>query len=177
MDMLHVQSISTHLLTDKTNKSQQHSRIIKMGTPALIRFRKRLRNGKCHTIACVSHSLDGHLSKTGFELASFLMGFTTFNAFTPSDRTLGRVANGIECLAAQWIAHAKKEAGYVYVVSANTSNEAFTYTINLEDDTGELSITARFIDFQLNKDKVRRFMSREQFLDLCRKAKENDDTK
>jgi hypothetical protein len=72
-----------------------------------------------HTEICVMYrQYDGYLSGHGKELALFLDGYKIVNGL--SVNPIGKVANGVDCLAAQMIAHFKEKPGNIYLRPAGT---------------------------------------------------------
>lgn len=72
---------------------------------------------------------DGYPTGHGHELKEFLQGFSIVNGLS-GDAQL-KIANGMDCLAAQIIAHFKKEAGGFYLHAAGTRDcgEEYLYSV------------------------------------------------
>lgn len=89
---------------------------------------------------------DGYLSGRGQELAKFLEGIKIVNGFGTEDKP-GEVANGMSCLAAQWIAHEKKSVGGVYIeppTDGIPEDSWVEYVYDVKwDGKGSVTITAR----------------------------------
>jgi hypothetical protein len=64
-------------------------------------------------LVCLYRQYDGYLEGHGLELAAFLTRGTLVNGLGGKDN--GTVFNGMGCLAAQMVAHFKKEAGQFYL--------------------------------------------------------------
>lgn len=64
-------------------------------------------------ILCLYRQYDGYPSGHGAELAEFLNGFTVVNGL--GAKTERKIANGVGCLAAQLVAHFKKDPGQFYI--------------------------------------------------------------
>jgi hypothetical protein len=88
-------------------------------------------------IAVLYRQFDGYPSGHGEELAKFLGGFKIVNGFS-SGAEVGKVANGMGCLAAQLVAHFKKSVGGIYLHSAGTrdAGEEFIYFVRVGPDIG-----------------------------------------
>lgn len=69
---------------------------------------------------------DGHPASHGLQLSNFLKPLTLMNGTGPVD-----TANGMNCLAAQIIAHFKVGSGNFYLYAAGTRDmgEEFIYTV------------------------------------------------
>lgn len=67
-------------------------------------------------ILCVYRQYDSYPEGHGIDLAEFLEPFTLVNGIPVGDTR--KLANGMGCLAAQFVAHFKKEAGGFYVEPA-----------------------------------------------------------
>ena len=72
---------------------------------------------------------DGYVSGHGKELADFLLFDEITNGIPVGDKR--RIANGMGCLAAQLVAHFKKEAGgfYLYPVGETNCGQEYEYHI------------------------------------------------
>jgi hypothetical protein len=97
-----------------------------MGTRSLTRFITQHGDEKI-AITCVYRQYDGYPSSHGIELADFLMSGTMTNGIS-GDR---KQFNGIGCLAAQFIAEFKKDAGGIYIHTADSKNcgEEYVYEV------------------------------------------------
>lgn len=97
-----------------------------MGTRSIVKF---VEDGD--VIVQIYQQYDGYPSGVGKELAKFLAPFTIVNGFGHGDDT-GKTANGVGCLAAQFIAKFKTDVGGLYVISANVKNagQDYEYTVD-----------------------------------------------
>lgn len=79
-------------------------------------------------IAVMYRQFDGYPEGHGRELAEFLAGFRITNGFREA---APKLANGMECLAAQILARFKTETGNIYLHPAGTRNcgEEFRYLV------------------------------------------------
>lgn len=75
-------------------------------------------------IACLWRHYDGYPQVHGKELIDFLKGFKIVNGIRGND---GKVANGMECLAAQLVAHFKQGVGDFYLNNFYDSPEEVPY--------------------------------------------------
>ncbi len=87
-------------------------------------------------ICVLYRQYDGYPTGHGAELKSFLEGMQLVNGLGLGDQN--RMANGMDCLAAQLIAYLKTEPGGFYLYPAGTRDcgEEYIYTVYL--DTGKL---------------------------------------
>jgi hypothetical protein len=94
-----------------------------MGTRSTVKFIEQVKDEKTNKVkenvmCAIYQQWDGYASGVGLELAEFLNDIEMVNGIS-SDRTMGKIANGIGCLSAQYIAHIKKEVGSVYMTYAD----------------------------------------------------------
>lgn len=92
---------------------------------------------------------DGYPSGAGVEIAKFLKPFTVVNGYG-SDALLGQIANGMGCLAAQFVALFKTAVGNYYIVEPSlgaNSGEEFVYIV----DNSKSGITLTVVDVWENK--------------------------
>ena len=101
-----------------------------MGTRSTVRFYSEF--DKEEPIVSVYQQYDGYIEGVGHNLANFLKNKTIINGFG-IDQTMNKgFANGIECLAAQYVAENKTEIGGFYLTT--------------KDDYQEYNYEVRFID-------------------------------
>jgi hypothetical protein len=105
-----------------------------MGTRSLIHFKE---DGK--TFCTVYRQFDGYPSGRGLELAEWLSNITVVNGLTGDGK---HVANGLGCLAAQWIAHEKDGPGGIYMVPPGKEPdlEEYTYDVDVNFDTRQVTL-------------------------------------
>ena len=96
------------------------------------------KGGRQVPIYKMHRQFDGYPEGHGVELAEFLADFTMMNGLTP-DRN-GKIANGMDCLAAQMIAHFKTEPGNIYVMSVEIENAGQEYEYHVQLEYGQLII-------------------------------------
>ena len=96
-----------------------------MGTRSLTVFGKGV-----DEIVVMYRQMDGYPTGHGQELAEFLDGFTVVNGYSFADNR--KIANGLNCLAAQVIAHFKNGVGGFYLYPANTRDcwEEYIYIVS-----------------------------------------------
>ncbi len=76
------------------------------------------------------NQFDGYIEGVGYDLAKFLKDYKVVNGMT-GDRT--NIANGIDCLALQYISKFKTKPGNMYIVGEECE-ESYNYTVYLDDD-------------------------------------------
>ena len=103
-----------------------------MGTRSTTKFIEKFEDTKTgkteeRTICAIYQQFDGYPSGVGMQIAEFLKDIDVVNGMS-GDRTMGKVANGIGCLSAQYIALNKDEAGNLYMTNPDDSQE-YNYEI------------------------------------------------
>ena len=100
-----------------------------MSTRALVRFVDE----KDEVTTVIYKHYDGYPEDFGLDLATFLSDMTIVNGISLKENR--RIANGIECLAAQVVAFFKQGVGDVYIYSSNTlaSNTGAEYVYTVKD--------------------------------------------
>lgn len=99
-------------------------------------------------LAVMYRQYDGYPSGHGDELASFLSRITPCNGIPlipkDSDSSSPLYANGMDCLAAQVIAHFKDGPGNIYLMRAGTRDcgEEYVYTVFIKDKTIHMTVQA-----------------------------------
>ena len=118
-----------------------------MSTRSLVRFAKReegvsfSKHPERVEVQVYKH-YDGYPSGHPVELAEFLEGFKIVNG-VPFDGDHSRMANGLGCLAAQYIAAFKMAPGDLYIENPDTEHdwiEYITYVWGTEDKDIWMSI-------------------------------------
>jgi len=131
-----------------------------MGTRSLIYFKET--SGEA--VACIYQQFDGYPSCVGLELAKFLTGITIINGISGGQDVLGKFgkfANGMGCLAAQFIATQKNRVGGLYMISTEEPQDAGQdYEYHVYPD----KVVVRDYDSQIFSG------DHEQFLAFCKKA-------
>lgn len=83
-------------------------------------------------IVVVYNQYDGYPSGYGLELAKFLSGFKVTNGIS-ANKESKKIANGMECLAAQLVVNFKTDVGGVYLYTAKTRRmgDEYLYEVSL----------------------------------------------
>lgn len=104
------------------------------------------------TVTTVYNHWDGYPDGLGGDLISFLSDVRVVNGLSNDGR---KVANGMECLAAQVIDMLKDGPGdvYLYPPDTNGMGEEYTYTIYLSDNSVRLRCVGDGEVFNLNMTK------------------------
>jgi len=116
-----------------------------MGTRSLVHFWDETGDVVLTTIC---RQYDGYPECRGLMLAKFLTDIRMVNGIPVSIDT-SMMANGIGCLAAQWIAVEKEGVGgvYIYAAGADDCGEEYVYNVRLlEDDTLEVEVICTYSD-------------------------------
>ncbi len=82
--------------------------------------------------------MDGYPSGHGKELADFLDGFNVVNGISSKDE--GKIANGMNCLAGQLIAHFKKAPGGFYLYPVDNRDYGQDYEYHIYHIDGKIKI-------------------------------------
>jgi hypothetical protein len=90
-----------------------------MGTRSLTYVYERYDNNNT-PVVCMYRQYDGYLEGHGLELATFLTRGRLVNGLSGKDQI---VFNGMGCLAAQMVAHFKKESGNFYLHSTESDQD------------------------------------------------------
>lgn len=128
-----------------------------MGTRSLVVFQERDTDGHLIRYVVIYEQYDGYLEGVGFKLASFLKNIRMVNGIRADERD--RVANGMGCLAAQYIADSKNGPGQLYIEDCSRSlDEEFNYVVTYDRTLGEFIIN---VNNGENK-------TVEEFYDMCK---------
>lgn len=95
-------------------------------------------------LVCMYRQFDDYPSGHGAELAEFLGSSKMVNGISPEDE---KVFNGVECLAAQMVAHFKKGPGGIYLMVPELDadhGQEYEYHIEHADARG---LVIRVIEF------------------------------
>ena len=109
-----------------------------MGTRSLTKVIETWENKKGKKqrkpITTMYRQFDGYLDGHGLELAEWLSQYTVVNGIGMNETR--KVANGIDCLAAQMFAYFKTEAGNIYCMHPDAEDcwEEYLYEISEGDD-------------------------------------------
>jgi len=106
-----------------------------MGTRSTIKFYS---NSEKEPVLCVYQQYDGYIDGVGHDLANFLKNKKIINGF--SNQTIeDGFANGMGCLAAQFVAEKKTKIGGFYMTTKDDSQD-YDYIVNLIDGNIEISV-------------------------------------
>ena len=91
-----------------------------MGTRSTVKFIEQVKDRETKltkevTLVSIYQQYDGYASGVGLTLAEFLNEVKMVNGISSRDE--GKLANGIGCLSAQYIAHIKEGVGGVYITN------------------------------------------------------------
>ena len=78
-------------------------------------------------VASMYRQYDGYLSGHGLDLKQAFGKMKVVDGYSPEDKT--SIANGLDCLAAQIVAHFKKGVGGVYLDSSDYMLQEYTYIL------------------------------------------------
>jgi hypothetical protein len=99
-----------------------------MGTRSLTRVKNELDQ----TVLTMYRQMDGYPEGHGAELVAFLEGMAVTDGIGVVNQP-EKSANGMECLAAQLVAHFKLGVGGFYLYPENAADEEYNYVIELVD--------------------------------------------
>ena len=100
-----------------------------MGTRSITTFTEKYNDKECPLVA-IYQQYDGYINGVGHDIARWLLGKRIINGFGPEDND-GTTANGIGCLAAQFIKDHKLDVGGLYITEiGNTEN--YNYKIIID---------------------------------------------
>jgi len=95
-----------------------------MGTRSVTKFQE---DGE--TLVAIYRQYDGYPEVVGKEIFNFLNSITMVNGIPCTGKDGVRYANGVGCLAAQFIADNKYDVGGLYITTPDNTQK-FNYTIN-----------------------------------------------
>jgi len=90
-------------------------------------------------ITTMYRQFDGYLDGHGLELAEWLSQYTVVNGMRMDETR--KVANGMDCLAAQMFAHFKKEAGNIYCMHPDAEDCWEEYLYEISEIDNEIFLT------------------------------------
>lgn len=100
-----------------------------MGTRSTVKFYDE----SDEPILCVSQQYDGYISGVGHDLAKFLKGKKIIYGFGLDQTMENGFANGIGCLAAQYVVERKRGIGGFYLTTKD-DKEQFNYEVRFIDN-------------------------------------------
>lgn len=89
-------------------------------------------------LVCMYRQWDGYPSCHGAELAEFLAGGKLVNGLGLGDNA--GLFNGMDCLAAQLVAHFKKGAGGIYLLPTRTEDADHNYEYHVHEVDGSVVV-------------------------------------
>lgn len=105
-----------------------------MGTRSLTFFYDNGMTTTAEPMLVMYRQFDGYIEGHGRDLAKFLKDMTLVNGYTSSHMN-GKFANGMSCLAAQFIAKMKNGIGNIYIVQPNVDdNHCENYRYYVHDN-------------------------------------------
>lgn len=120
-----------------------------MGTRSTIKFFNEFSD---EPILSVYQQYDGYIDGVGHELANFLNSKKMINGF--SDQTMeDGYANGMGCLAAQFVAENKIQIGGFYCTTAN-DNQSYNYEVRFIDGKFNIKVD----DFDGTPDELLKYV-------------------
>ena len=139
-----------------------------MGTRATVKFFEQY-GPESVCICSVYHQYDGDLAWVGYDLAYLLQNRKIINGFGWG-MDMSQYANGIGCLAAQYVAKVKTELGNVYMTSPdNTQNYDYRIETRIVEDKEVLHITVHHFEMLLFQGDVG------EFFNVCNMARDGDE--
>jgi len=108
-----------------------------MGTRSTITFTARYEDGDVSLVK-IYQQYDGYIKGVGYELAEWLKDKIIINGIGFEDRGNNNCANGLGCLAAQFIKEFKKDIGGLYITEMSDT-EDYNYNVIVDEyKTGNL---------------------------------------
>lgn len=119
-------------------------------------------------IICMYRQFDGYPTGHGSELAHFLLPFKIVNGIS-GGAEMGKVANGMGCLAAQLVGYFKTDVGNIYLYSPRLKIDAMQeYEYHVTENT----VTVKLSGYG-EPDEVIFEGSYEEFFDFCQEKVES----
>ncbi len=104
-----------------------------MGTRSTVKFYQNQQ-----IVASIYQQYDGYISGVGHDLANWLKTKTVINGIGDETMETG-FANGMGCLAAQYVRENKAKIGGFYMTTADDEQE-YNYEVRLIDDIFEITV-------------------------------------
>jgi hypothetical protein len=102
-----------------------------MGTRSTVKFCSQFNSNK--VLVAIYHQFDGYITGLGHDLANWLKGKKIITGIIESRNIDSGYANGMGCLAAQYIAEHKTEIGSVYITTIEDKQE-YNYKVMYENN-------------------------------------------
>lgn len=112
-----------------------------MGTRSTVKFYSEYAQDE--PVMCVYQQFNGYIDGVGHDLANFLINKKVINGFGFGETMADGYANGMGCLAAQYVAEKKTEIGGFYLTTRDDQQE-YNYEVRFVE--GKLII--RVEDFE-----------------------------
>lgn len=100
-----------------------------MGTRSTVKFYSEHSD---KPVLCVYQQFDGYIEGVGHELAEWLKNKKLCNGFNSTQTMATGWANGMGCLAAQYVTEHKKEIGGLYLTTED-DEQGYDYEVRLTD--------------------------------------------
>jgi len=118
-----------------------------MGTRSTVKFYSEFNNNE--PVLSVYNQFDGYIGGVGHDLANFLKAKTVINGFSGNQSMENGYANGMGCLAAQYVAEKKVRIGGFYLTTKDDS-QGYNYEVRLIDN----KIVIKVDDFEGTPDEL-----------------------
>lgn len=128
-----------------------------MGTSATVRFKYK---GDNPILVNVRHHYDGYIDGVGHDLAKFLLSKKIVNGITGFDDRYS-IANGFDCLIAQYIRNVKKGPGNVYICPQRFKGD-YNYDVIYDNCKNEIYIKVTHFDEVLFKGSPKELLEYEE---------------
>ena len=102
-----------------------------MGTRSTMKFIRK-ENNKLTPLVSIYRQYDGYIDGVGHELAKWLLNKEITNGISSND-DLTKIANGFDCLIAQYIRDFKTELGNIYITDMDDKEE-YNYEVIFDAD-------------------------------------------
>lgn len=103
-----------------------------MGTRSTILFRSLDTMGNIHNLVNIYQQYDGYPEGVGIELAEWLLNKKLINGIRSGQNNFA-FANGVGCLAAQFIHTFKTDVGGLYITDIESHNMDYNYEVTIAD--------------------------------------------
>jgi hypothetical protein len=101
-----------------------------MGTRSITFFYDDVDQKNEKPFVAVYTQFDGYVSGFGVEISNFLKNMKVVNGYTLQEEE-GGFANGMGCLAAQFVCEVKNGIGNVYIVKSDTGTDNVDYVYHV----------------------------------------------
>lgn len=104
-----------------------------MSTNGSVLFSRRHKDGECRNLVQVYRHCDGYVEGLGYELAEWLLKKKMINGIS-FNQSMKEYANGLGCLAAEFIHDFKTDLGDVYICETGDRDFPYLYHVVIDDD-------------------------------------------